>query len=418
MKDKIKIVMGDLRHRTIGMHMSFMPIAIGYISSYAKAELGNERLDLYLETDINKMLDVIKTTNPDVLALSNYIWNREINQMVFQKAKELNHKIICIAGGPEFPRDHAHDECLDFLLQYSNIDFFAYREGEIPFASLIKKILEGDDVAELKSAPQVGIMSVHPESNTLVAGHPSERLKDMDVIPSPYLSGMMDKFFDGAFKPFIESARGCPFSCSFCDAGAEWYSKVAGFSIERIKEEIEYIAERTKEYPYLPLALADSNFGMLKRDEVIADHIGSLQKKYGWPMLFDVSTGKSQLDRIIQVAQKMSNNLVISLSVQSMNEDTLDIIKRKNLGDTSYQDTADKLQNLGINTYSDLILPLPGESKKTFFEGFRKLSQANIQKLIPFTPMMLVGTEMASPETRDKFGMKTKIIDFTKKNSL
>ena len=400
--------MGDLRHTTIGMHVSFMPIAIGYIGAYTIAEIGKENLDVYLETDITKMLDKINTTNPDVLALSNYIWNHEINQMVFQKAKELNPEIICIAGGPEFPRDHAHGECLDFLLKYPNIDFFAYREGEIPFAKLIKRILEGDDVLKLKSIPQVGIMSIHPKSNTLVAGPASERLMDMDVIPSPYLEGMMDKFFDGVFKPFIESARGCPYQCTFCDAGASWYNKVAGFSVERIREETEYIAERIKQYPFLPLALADSNFGMLKRDEVIADHIGSLQKKYGWPMLFNVSTGKSQLERIIRVAQKMSNNLVISLSVQSMNEDTLDIVKRKNLGDTSYNSTADKLQDLGINTYSDMILPLPGESKETFFDGFRKLSQANIQKLVPFTPMMLVGTEMASPESREKYGMNTK----------
>jgi len=44
MKDKLKIIMGDLRHTTIGMHVSFMPIAIGYIGAYTIAEIGKENI--------------------------------------------------------------------------------------------------------------------------------------------------------------------------------------------------------------------------------------------------------------------------------------------------------------------------------------------------------------------------------------
>jgi len=42
-----------------------------------------------------------------------------------------------------------------------------------------------------------------------------KRIKDLDEIPSPYLTGVLDKFFDGKLAPFIETNRGCPFTCSF-----------------------------------------------------------------------------------------------------------------------------------------------------------------------------------------------------------
>ena len=32
-----------------------------------------------------------------------------------------------------------------------------------------------------------------------------DRIKDLDEIPSPYLNGMLDKFFDGKLTPFIET---------------------------------------------------------------------------------------------------------------------------------------------------------------------------------------------------------------------
>ena len=53
-----------------------------------------------------------------------------------------------------------------------------------------------------------------------------ERIKDLDEIPSPYLNGMMDKFFDGKLTPFLETNRGCPFTCSFCHTGSDYFHKL------------------------------------------------------------------------------------------------------------------------------------------------------------------------------------------------
>src|SRR3972149_4639162 len=66
----------------------------------------------------------------------------------------------------------------------------------------------------------------------------------LNDIPSPYLTGLFDKFFKHAGIPLIETNRGCPFTCTFCQQGGEYYTKVVHFDVSRVREEIMYIADR------------------------------------------------------------------------------------------------------------------------------------------------------------------------------
>src|SRR5207247_4947898 len=121
-----------------------------------------------------------------------------------------------------------------------------------------------------------------------------DRHRELDEIPSVWLTGILDEFFDGKLAPMIETNRGCPFTCSFCVQGTGWYTKVHNFSKDRIHEELEYIAHRIKRMsPSMgTLRIADSNYGMFERDVEISGFIGEMQKKYAWPTFIDATTGK------------------------------------------------------------------------------------------------------------------------------
>ena len=361
----LKILLADLRHSTIGTHSAVMPLAIGFLATYTESFLKN-KVKTKIFIDPNKILKEISKGDVDVVALSNYVWNCELGKFIFKSAKEINPDIVTVAGGPEFPRDES--EGIIYLRERNEIDFYVYQEGEVAFLKLIESVLNKKCINVLKSKPINGVKFIDSDNN-LITGNAHERLKDLDVIPSPYLSGKMEEFFDGSFQPFIESARGCPYACTFCEAASTWYNKVNSFTIERVKADLDYIAKRMCKYPDVPLAIADSNFGMLKRDEVISDYIGKLQDKFNWPHFFNVSTGKSQHERIIKVAKNLKNKLVVSLSVQSLNEQTLSEIKRKNLGDGNFERVYDALREIGINSYSDVIIPMPLETKETFLKG-------------------------------------------------
>ena len=64
----------------------------------------------------------------------------------------------------------------------------------------------------------------------------------------------------------------CPFTCTYCAWGDDWLRASNRFSIERVIAEIDYIANKFKKKKEFNgyLYLADSNFGMHKRDLEIA----------------------------------------------------------------------------------------------------------------------------------------------------
>ena len=151
--------------------------------------------------------------------------------------------------------------------------------------------------------------SRHDPSPVLCKSPIPPRIKELDEIPSPYLSGMLDRFFDGCLVPFLETNRGCRFACTFCHTGNIYFNKINTFSIDRIRAEIEYIGKRISELGITHLYLADTNFGMYSRDKEICDELAKAQKKYGWPLHMYATTGKNNKDRVIEITKVLGTSL-------------------------------------------------------------------------------------------------------------
>ncbi len=402
----MKIMMGDLRHLTMGKHFISMPIGIGYIASYALAHCGAASLDVRLYDRPDILIRDLPHFRPHVLALSNYCWNANLSRLVFRLAKELNPDLVCISGGVEFPSERT--DCREYLAKRPEIDFYVYREGETAFTELIDKLLQGFSAQELRSIPQPGVMSLHPIQSTLVRGDPFPRLTNLDVIPSPYLEGMMESWFDGTYSPTMETMRGCPFTCAYCTASNSWLNRPSTFSTQRIKRELTYMAQRMAKYPAMILTLCDTNFGMLKRDEEIAEHIRFLQDEFGWPNWIQTNTAKINYNRLLRISDIVRNRMEISCSVQSMNPRTLAIIRRKNLPLSRYTAFQKQMRTSGMGSVAEVICPLPEETKESYLEGIKLLIDSGVSRIITFTSMMLKQTPLASRELRERYGFQTK----------
>src|SRR5260370_41294598 len=101
---------------------------------------------------------------------------------------------------------------------------------------------------------------------------------------SPYLDGTFDELVHKGEIPAIsavvlETNRGCPFACTYCDWGQATQSKVNGLPLERIERELQLIADRSVPYLYL----IDANFGIRRRDERITPAIGEVSRAGGAP---------------------------------------------------------------------------------------------------------------------------------------
>ena len=403
----LKVYLCDLTYDTVKLVSDTIPVNIGYIGSYAKKMHGNS-IEVSLFKYPDTAIEAIKKNPPDVLGLSNYSWNSLLSEHVAKVAKSKNPKVVTVQGGPNFP--HESDQQLEFLKKRPNTNFHIEFEGEASFSSLLDRVLKdrrGEQ--ELFNSPIGGCVFVDPnKNNSLVKGLRPPRIKFLDDIPSPYLNGMLDHFFDGRLSPFIETNRGCPFKCSFCHTGADYFQKVHMFSLERILVELEYIGQRAAKKKNTLLHLADVNFGMFPRDKNICKALVNTRKKYHWPLSLITTTGKNNKERVIEATSILGNLFQVGMSVQSMDEKVLSNIKRSNIKLDHYVEVSKYAKKHGSTLCSELIIGSPGETKKSFIEGVKKVINAGTDRIVIWTLMMLNGTEFKNPEYRAKYKMKGK----------
>ena len=396
------IYLGDLTYTTLSLATDAFPLNIGFIAAYAKQTFGEE-IELKLFKYIEDLEQAINEKPPDILGLSNYPWNFNLGLEFFRMTRGLSPQTICVMGGPNIPLD---DEARSsFIKRNPLIDFYAYLEGEGAFSALVTRALEtGADREKMKSTPIEGF--IHRLSDTeVMKGIMLPRRRSLDEIPSPYLTGLMDKFFDGKLSPMMETNRGCPFSCTFCHEGNQLISKVNYFSTERVKAELDYIAAAVKRAPLLisNLIFADPNFAMYERDYEIVEHIEGLQQKQNWPRSIFASTGKNKKERIARALRKLKGSMAMWMSVQSMDPIVLKEIQRDNISTSQMMALASVYQELGLPTFSELILGLPGDSYERHIKSISDVVQAGIDVIEVYSCMLLNGTELKSTATRAKY---------------
>ena len=236
---------------------------------------------------------------------------------------------------------------------------------------------------------------------------PTIRIKKLDEIPSPYLTGIMDKFFDGKLVPMLQTNRGCPFYCTFCTDGKSEVNMVNKFSKERIKSEIDYIATHVHRNTH-SLFLSDLNFGMIPGDLETCNFIAESQQKFDYPHKIIATTGKNKKEKIIEAIQRLNGSMVLYMSVQSLDEEVLSNIKRDNISAQKMLELSPAIKKSGLNSMAEVILGLPGEKYENHLDTLRDLVAARMDDIIVHTCMLLPGSEMAIPEQRNKWKFQTK----------
>ncbi len=427
----MKILLCDPRHDTVGTHSNYIPINIGYIATYLKKKITKINLQVEIVTETNEIFDLIEKWNPDVIALSNYVWNSTLSNRMCEIAKNNNPNILTILGGPEFPagtgsrkiedssRDQTYTKCLNYLIKRPAVDYFVYSDGEVVFFEIIEELIKHKySVKSLKNEnkPIKGCVSVSSNKKELLIGEYVTRLgmegsvksAGRDEIPSPYLSGILDKYLDGSYVPSFETSRGCPYLCTFCDQGID-ESKITSFSTKRLSEEMWYVAEKIAklEKGTKTVCIYDANWGLFDKDVELADHIKKIMDKYDWPQIIHCSTPKNKKEKLLKIDDKLKNRVQMGLAMQSMDSDVLQNIKRKNLTTQNQIEIIHEIQKRGKTATTELIIPLPGETEKTYFEGMKFLMDNNVMTGT-YTLMMLCGAELGRDAAIKKYNLKSR----------
>lgn len=402
----LTIFLGDLTYDTVSLSTDSNPLNIGYIAAYSKRLFGSD-VDIRLFKYISDLEEALYVSQPDLLGLSNYCWCERISLELFSLAKTLNPDVITVWGGPNFPTDR--EAQTTYLEKRQAVDFYLPMEGEIPFYNLLQKLFESlgsaKGVTSIKDEPIPGCVT--NSSSDVMFGPSVNRLKDLDEIPSPYLEGLLDPFFDGRLKPRVQTSRGCPFSCTFCVDGSSAVNKVHRFSLERIKEELLYIAEHVPPGTET-LGISDLNFGMNSRDLEISDAIVELQNRFGYPRKVMMQTGKNSKEKIIKTVQKLSDSIDLLMSVQSMDDQVLENVGRKNISKEQMIALAPTIREANLRTASEVIVGLPGSTYESDVETLRTLVNAGMDRVEAYTLMLLNGAPLTAKKERKKWEFLTK----------
>ena len=320
--------------------------------------------------------------HPALCAFSCYVWNEQYNLALAKKIKQHWPNCHIVFGGPQTGGNH---------IQYEFIDSIVFGEGEESFLEILRCLVKNQCPDQF---------------------YRKKRLENLDV-SSPYLLGLFDSLMASAkpdcfFQAILETNRGCPYACTYCDWGGLTYSKVKKFELEKIEQELIWF----KNNPVSVVFLADANFGIFKqRDfkiaQMIRQHLENSSVDY-----INLNYTKNSNETVFQIAKEFGNiTKSITLSMQTMNPATLKAIKRDNMKSNDVKKMLELSKQYDIPTFTDMILGLPEETLESWCNGFcelLELGQHNHADI--YIANILENTELNQSQ-KLQYGIKTVMVD-------
>ncbi|MBN1176004.1 radical SAM protein [Candidatus Woesearchaeota archaeon] len=330
---------------------SIFPLGLNYLKSYAKKfhpdinfkiqefAFGNK-----LNHDINKNLELqvisyILVEKPDAVCFSTYIWSAELVRTICLSLKKIS-SIKIILGGPEIDNSY-----FDFA------DYLVIGDGEEKFVDVL------DNLTNSKT---------------------NHSLVNLDDIPFPY------RFHEGP-KDYaairIETARGCPFTCAYCNYASRAYKE---FSLLYLEENIKYLFEN---YTFRNLTILDANFNLKKNR--MKDVLGIISR-YSKDHKINFELKPELIDEdVIKIIKDSKLNIFCELGLQSISESVLhDTTRSYDL--EKVKNGLDLLNKNNIPYKIDLMYGLPKDNFFRFLRTINFIKKYSRQKGVPAHHYMLL----------------------------
>lgn len=379
---------------------AYLPYTAGIlVASAFKSEIVKNNCTfkkfIFLREDVDSV--VSKMEEPSFIGFSSYCWSTEYNKLLAQKIKDKFPDCLIVFGGHDVPDN------FDMLKDYPFIDVLCHGEGE----DTIRELLEA--YCTNQSFNTVNNISFRASSGEFI--RTATKLQTTLEYPSPYIEGWFDdiiaEYPDITFNAILETSRGCPNQCAYCDWGL-LKAKTRLFPIERIREEIRWMSENKIAFVWG----ADANFGLFERDLEIADELVKAKKVNGYPERMRMNYAKNNYKNVFAIVEKFKecefDRIGATLSFQSLSPTVLRNIKRVNSSLDFYKNLLTEYNKKNMKTYSELILGLPGETYESFIKGIGTLFEIGQHFVFEvYGCILLPNAAMGQKDYIEKHGIKT-----------
>ncbi len=358
----------------------YQSLALGYLRAYAQADdrlkgkVGFQTLDLTTDTDPWWAAYRVLELHPDVLGISVTCWSARHVYDLCRVVKAASPSVRIVLGGPE-----VGPIAEEVLARHAEADAVVRGEGEVTFAECLQAIAAGRDVWRVE-----GVTARRPDGG-VVSAPERALIAELDSLPSPYLSGVMEPIEGAAY---IETYRGCPHRCGYCFEG-KGYSRIRSFSEKRIESEIRALV---MEHEVSSFSFIDPVFNLTsERLEFLSATLAPYAEK--GVRLHTVEVDIERIDDSAAVLLAKAGVASVETGPQSVGAAALAECQRRFDAERFASGVA-ALKRAGISIECDLIVGLPGDTVDDFFDGMAFCFGLDPGKVQTSTLHVLPGTDL------------------------
>ncbi len=368
--------------------------------------------------DVEEICDLV--SEADVIMFSSYAWNYSICDSVAKLIKEKYPEKITLLGGPHIGTNEP--ELLDQRYFYDYIC-----QPTKPGETFIQDVV--DCIVEDKLEPKNISWELRSERSIQAKFDVKYSVYEEHI---DYLTEILNYARECKLEPFvvIETTRGCPYKCVYCEWGGGIGTKIIKKDIELVKRDILAL----KKAGFRDAYLTDANFGAFEERDISIF-------KFAWENKFnltDISTMKSKdlnrrkrlIDALSEIVGKgpekhsfsdggtdMWGNteyvsVIPTVSIQSISEEAMKIADRVDLS------VKDKLElSKYINKMCteedypipaiELILAMPGSTLDDFYTEMNILWDFKAWSSFRHDYMFLPDSRLNSKEYKEKYQIET-----------
>lgn len=348
-------------------------LAIRYLKAYAEPEFNIQIKEYTIKDPVMNVVTDLYQQKPTVIGFSCYIWNIEETIKVIKMLKKINPSIKIVLGGPEVTYDTA-----EWMEKIPEVDFIVMGEGEQTFKQLLTEINATNNYRNVDGiAYRIdGKILFTQQMNKL----------DLKDLPTPYRFPEDLPYLSKRVN-YIETSRGCPFSCQFCLSSIE--VGVRYFDREKIKEDIGFLmAHGAKTIKFVDRTFNISRSYAMEMFRFLID-----EHKPGVVFQFEITADIMRPEVIDFLNKEAPKGLFrFEIGVQSTNDDTNELVKRKQ-NFSKLTRTVTMVKDGGkIDQHLDLIAGLPEEDYSSFRKTFNDVFELRPEELQLGFLKMLRGT--------------------------
>ncbi len=337
------------------IHMPLAPFCLKKAVDESCPDVTTTICDLNINDTPEALLARVMATEPDVLGICLYIWNRECAARLIRRVKALSPGTVVIVGGPEatFSAETTFREMpIDYLLRGA---------GEESLPALLQVILHGGDAG---AVPGCCFRTADGLHTSLPAPAPAPRSDLYDDTWHTALNGRM---------AYVETSRGCPFQCAFCLSGNKEVPDARQVAFMPVDEALELLI-RIGNSGCDTVKLIDRTFNCHKARTMALIHGLIDARKEGRIgevcYHFEVAADLFDDEALALLSTAPAGLFQMEAGLQSFHAPTLDACDRH----TDMNRLTDRIRRIlapgNIHLHIDLIAGLPEEDFDTFGRSF------------------------------------------------